>query len=97
MHLVVPNAQINDFKLHLDNGDEGGSDVGIDTLTLHDLFIWKKFLDIYIMINVVLYARTPPSPPCLLCDHVVEVYTLQWRIQGGFLGFLRTPLPDRIN
>ena len=22
---------------------------------------------------------------------------LQWRIQGGFLGFLRTPLPDRIN
>ena len=44
---MVPNAQINDSVL-VTLGDQGGSDVGIDTLTLHDLFIWKKFLDILV-------------------------------------------------
>ena len=45
---MVPNAQINDSVL-VTLGDQGGSDVGIDTLTLHDLFIWKKFLDILVI------------------------------------------------
>ena len=66
---MVPHAQINDFKLHL-LGDQGGSDVGIDTLILHDLFIWKKFLDILVQIKAldISFVLTPGPTTVLTCN-----------------------------